>query len=282
MQRRLWLKRFGIRFGISLVVLGTIYGLIFGFSLHRKRPLTTSQKVVVLRTALDQTLIDSNTLLHYSGQNATSADVLTALNSQLNGDSTKLQTALKQAPSTVKSSLRSSIQAVIKAQMAENNAFSKASKVLLKPIAYDPESDLGNLDLNHNRDELLTRATGAQNGLKTAATNTTLMDSSANSLGLAQPGQNPAAAVTVVSSSTKANLLTSAKCFGQLVTELQANQVAKAGQTRTSCIQNYPAIRVTVIENLLQDSLSPDYKAALKTTVPDLLKQLDVIIKTNP
>lgn len=269
-----------VRLIISLIVLGTMYGLIFGFSLHRRHPLLPSEKIVSLRSALDQTLIDSSTFANYRGTTAVSADELTGLNSKLNGDSARLQVALKQAPSTVDHSLRSSVQTLINAQQAVNTTFAKASTVLIHPVAYDPESDLGSLDLNRNHDEAITRATAAQNGLKAAANNAVLLNNSqADSINVQQAGQAPAAAPMIVATGSKSALLAASNCFGQLASELKANQLPQAGQTRTSCIQNYPSTRQTVIQNLIHDSLPDSYQQQLRTTYPSLLKQLDAVAK---
>ena len=281
--RRFWrpswtalLRRFGLRFIASLVVLGVIYGLIFGFSLGTPhKPRTPSQKVAALRSALDQTYIDSNTLAHVTQNNAASYSVLTAVSGQWQTDIAAAQTALKAAVSYLPTPVHNSAQSLITTQQEAFHRYSSSYKVLSHVIAYDPATDLGRLDINHNRDSLLQRATAAQNGLKTAANSAATLDSgvSSGNLDVQQSGQPQA----VISGTTQKALSGGANCFGTLADDLQSQQAA-ASQQRDSCIQAYPAVRKQAMQNVLGNSLPESFLQAYQAQLLPLLHQLDQLI----
>jgi len=137
-------------------------------------------------------------------------------------------------------------------------------------IAYDPSNDLGSLDLNHNWDTALQRATAAQNGLKTAAANSSSLDA-VSGLGVHSADQ----ADTVISDAARAALDSAASCFGKLASDLQAQQFSMASAQRDSCIQAYPAVRQQVIQNLLKNSLPDSLLQADRARLLSLLQQLD-------
>jgi hypothetical protein len=268
MKWRALLKRFGLRFAISLVVLGAVYLATFG--LHPGSPkLTPTAKIVALRTALDQTLINSSRLANFKQNDAVSYSVMNDLAAQLAASTKNLDDRLDQAPKDVSPALRAKITEVIARQQQANKDFNSRYNVLSRSIAYDPAIDLGQLDPGKEPSKLAQRASAARDGLKKATDGTT--NTGSTGLNVTNASQDD----QLVSAEAREALLKESKCLAKLVDQINANQPDQATQTRISCIRDYPAIRAKVIQNVIQGSLPTSYQQYLKTDVLPLLKQLD-------
>lgn len=274
MQWQKLAKRFGLRFVISLVVLGGLYLLVFGWPASHKQPNTPQAKISRLRGALDQTYLDSSIIAGFHENDAASYSALNSLLGQFQTDIKTLQTDLSKAPSQVSTSQRNNIKATIDEEDQAIKAFSARFNILLRPIAYDPSTDLGKLDPAKDTAELQKRAQAAQAGLQKAANDTTNTNST-NTLDVGTVDSN----TSLVGPATKQKLEASADCFGKLADQLGKKQFSDASSTRTSCIKAYPTTRQQAIANVLAGTFPDSYKSYLKKTVPALLKQFDTQIK---
>jgi hypothetical protein len=264
------LKRFGVRFAICLVVFGAGYVAIFGLRhASHNQPNTPAAKIVALRAALDQTLIDSGILAQYKQNDPASYASLSNLLSRFQSDVKALKTTLGRAPRQVTPVIHKQINAVISSENQIVSSFNARYSVLALPITYDPQSDLGKLDISNDKSKLSQRASAAQAGLKKAAGNTTSTNNS-NTLNVGTVGSGS----SLVTASTKQALLTAADCYGQLASQLSANQMSQAAETRAACIKNYPSARQKAIRNVLEGSFSTSYESTLKQTITPLLAQL--------
>lgn len=273
MQWRGKLKSFGVRFGVCFIILGGIYIAIFGFPLaSHNKPNTPSAKILRLRSALDQTYIDASVIAHFKQNDITSYSTLSTVIGKFETDVKTLKTSLSQASKEIPSDRRKQITVVTNSEDQVIADFGARYNILQKPLAYNPESDLSSLDLDKDAANAAQRATAAQTGLQKAANDTTTANSS-NALGVGTVGSNG----TLLDEALKQTLLDEADCFGGLSTQLTAHQTVIAGQTRKTCIKNYPALRQKAIQNVAQGSFSSSYMKNLEQSVSPLLKQLSTL-----
>jgi len=145
------LKQFGLRFLVCLVVLGGLYLIVFGLHPGRhKLPNTPQAKILRLGTALDQTYVDSSDITGFKQNNPASYYQLSTLINKLKADTTALSTALQDAPHKVAGSEKAAIKAVIAQENDGVTALQARYTVLNQVIAYDPQADLGKLDLSND------------------------------------------------------------------------------------------------------------------------------------
>jgi|GEM_PF-1855404 len=268
------IKRFGIRFALSLVILGGLYLLIFGWPRSHHQPNTPQARISRLRASLDQTYLDSSIIAGFKENDAASYNTLNSLQGQFQADIKTLQTNVSKAPGQVSGKQKSALKAVIDHENQASNAFSARFNILLRPIAYDPSTDLGKLDPTKDSAELQKRALAAQTGLQKAADDTTNTNSS-NTLDVGTVDSN-----NLVSTATKQKLIASADCFGKLADQIGKKQFAAASTTRSTCIKDYSSARQQAIQNVLTGTFPASYQSYMKNTVPDLLNQLDIEIKS--
>jgi hypothetical protein len=277
MEWRTAAQRFGVRFAICLLVLGTAYLAIFGLKpTSHNIPITASQKVAALRAGLDETYIVGNDLAGFKESDSVAANTLGSMFSQYQNAYTSLQTALSKAPGEVTAVTRSSVRSILTRQKQAINTYQVAGKVLSQIITYEPSTDLGSLDANKNTADLTARATAAQQGLTHAANDTT---PSANSGTGSLSVQSADSSNLIVSGATKKALLTEAGCFGQITTQLNAHQITQAVSTRSHCINAYPALRLQVAQNITQPAFGGVYQNYMGKTVPSLLETLNKLAR---
>lgn len=265
------MKRFGIRFAICLVVLGGAYILVFGVQkTPHNQPNTPAAKVRALRTELDQTYIDSSTIGNFKQYDAASYATMGNLLAAFETDTKHLKTALDKAPHQVNGNIHQQIKDIITSNNQVAKQFSDRYDILLRPIAYDPATDLGKLSFSTQAAVIAQRAAAAQTGLKKAANDSTTTSSS-NPLDVSSVGGS----TTLVSDATKQTLLGVSDCFGKLASQTNDHQLDQAAATRASCIKSYPPARATAIQNVISGSFSNTYVSGLRKTIPPLFKQLD-------
>lgn len=265
------LQHFGVRFGISLLVLGGLYLLVFGFkpSSHNKPQKTDSQKVAAVRSALAQTFISSTELNGFRGADAIAYDLLMQSQSQAANTTTQLQAALNEASNKLDDVQKQKINSVIGRERGAEANFKAAIQPLAKALQYEPTDNL-NKDLKDP--ELLTRAQAAYKGIGEAA-DSQAAHTSNNGGGL---GVNTAGDV-LISDESHNQLQAMADCFKNLSEQLQAKSYDAANATRQRCVKGYPALRQQLIKNVLDASYNQDYLAALKSNSKELLEQLDAL-----
>lgn len=243
------LKNFGIRLLVSFVVLGIAYLLIFGWPGSHNKP-TTSQRLAAVRTALDQTYIDSNSIASFNQDNSVAYATLSDMMGQFKAHTSELEAAVQAAGDKLSPTERNEIQSIIGSQKQVAASFQSQYSVVAKVVSYDPSSDLGSLNIQSQRGQLQERAVAARQGLTSAAGNST------------------------VASATQQHLRGQAECFGKLASLLTEDAVG-ASTTRTSCINSYPSVRLAAIQDAIQAAFTPSYQSYMKQRVPSLLSQLD-------
>jgi hypothetical protein len=255
MFNRRQLQQFGVRFLICLLVLGGLYIAVFGWHhVSHNLPNTPAAKIARLRTALDQTYIDSSTLTSFKQNDPASFAVLSSLIGKLQTDVKALSTDLQTAPTKVPTSQRTQLKSVINHENDAVNALTSRNGALNQVIAYDPQADLGSLDMNSDSATVASRATAAAAGIQKTANDSNF---------------------SLVTPVAQKALNTAAACFTQLASQIKNSQLAQAGQTRASCIKNYPVARQAALQNVIQVGLPTSYQAYLKQQIPPLLRELD-------
>ena len=272
------LRQFGLRFAISLVILGGVYLAIFGWPVHHKRALTAVDKIAALRAKLDESYIYGNTLANFSESSVVAYNDLLQLTSAFSDASSSLATGLKTAPGTVSPSLKTAIQSQIGVQQQAEASFKAISTVLSHVASYDPSTDLGAPALASDMTKIASRASAAQNGLKTAANSqASAANTSAGSSSSLSVGSDNNS--LLVSADTRQALLTEADCFGTVASQATAKQKDQTSNTIKRCVAAYPSVLKQVIQNIVQLSFGGSYQQTTQQTVPDLLKQLNKLIE---
>lgn len=265
------LKGFGIRFAISLVVLGGVYLLIFGWPGTHKRPLTPAGKIAAIRSALDETYLAASNLASFDESSPVAAYDLAQVYSQFQVGDKDLQEALKAAPPQVSPDLRKAIQKVLDLQQGAMAEYQSRSTALGKIAAYDPSSDLAAPSVTKSVSVTAQRANAAQKGLEAVAE--AKAGGGASGLGVTTAGEQ------MVGASTKELLQKEAACFGTLAKQASAKDVTGLQKSRAACIAAYPALRRTVIHDIARPAFAGDYQKTMQTTIPPLLTKLDDLLK---
>lgn len=264
------LRRFGLRFVISLVILGVAYGLIFGFSVgSHNKPNTPSAKRARLATALDQIGIDGSIVSNFQQNDATSYSVMEKLFSQEQTAVKQTRQALAAAPVT--SAQHQQAQAIIDSANQALTSYSQRYSILQQVIIYDPQADLGKLDFSTSSAQIEIRAAAAQKGIAKAANSTATADSSSAGLNV----DTTSGGTLLIPSTTKQALLSASQCFGELASQLQTNQAVVAAQTRANCVKSYTAARGQAIKTVIQGSFSDTVVSLLQSRITNLDKQLN-------
>ena len=266
------LRQFGVRFAVCLVLLGTGYLIIFGLpGKSHNKPATPPQKLATLKAALNESYLAANALASFHQNDAKTFITLDSLTSAYQSSTNRLFDTLKAAPKQLSSTAREKIATVADRQKQLASDTAARLKYFNQVISYDPSEDLGDINPVTETQELLKRATAAQNGFKkstkpVAATNDSLkVDASAGGL---------------ADQVTKQALVKQADCFGQLASQLEARQTDQATRTRSRCIIEYPQVRQLVIKNIVA-AFTPEQQKYLQATVPPLLRELDGLIEKN-
>ncbi|HVW23685.1 MAG TPA: hypothetical protein VHB51_04365 [Candidatus Saccharimonadales bacterium] len=247
------LQQFGLRFIVCVLVLGGLYLAIFGWHPHRHQlPNTPQAKIVRLRTALDQTYIDSSNITSFKQNDPASYALLNSLIGKLQSDVKSLAADLQAAPGKVPTADKAQIKAVIDQEKGGVAALQARYSLLNQVIAYDPQADLGNLDLGSDNAKVVSRAAAAAKGLQAVA----------NSHG------------GLVTADDKSAINKAAGCFSQLASQLKAGSGSQAADTRATCISDYPLARQAAIANVIQGGLPDTYQNYLKQHIPPLLIEL--------
>lgn len=264
------LTGFGVRFLASFLILGAAYLLIFGWPGHRKRPLTPAGKIAAVRSTLDETYVAGANLANFDESSVVAMYDLGQVYSQFQAADQQLKTALKAAPPQVSPALRASIQKVIDQQAGAMSAYQSRLEVIGIVAQYDPATDLMSASASKSISVTGQRAQAAQNGLKKALTDASGPGSGGqNGLGVTTAGAQ------LLDTRTSLALSQEVNCFAKLAARAAANDVRGAAAVRASCIAGYPALRLGIIQNIVQPAFGGSYQQTMKQSVPPLLKQLD-------
>lgn len=234
---------------ISLAILGAAYILIFGFPGSHNKP-TGSQRLAAVRTALDQTYIDSSSITLFHQDNAVAYATIADTLSQFKTHTTELEKASQAAGNKLTPLERSEIQKIIDSQKQVASSFQNQYSIVAKVVSYDPSSDLGSLDIQTKHVQLRQRATAASQGLINAADN------------------------NMIAAPTQQLLRSQADCFDKLASLSSANYT-DAITTLTDCVNRYPQVRLAAIQDAIQAAFTPSYRSYIKQYIPPLLNQLD-------
>jgi hypothetical protein len=239
-----------------LAVLGVVYLLAFSHpKAASKRPVTDKQKLADIRAAVDETFIAAQQLNSFKVDDSTAFD---QLNSQINGFRqalNHLKQSINTAPPSLPQQSRSTIADLIKRDQTAIDVYAKLYPNQSQVLQYNPANDLPALSATTNK-LVSERAAAAQKGLAKAAT------------------QSPSPEI-------KQALKVEADCFDKLSKDLSSQQLSSTTLTRQQCINDYPALRLKVIQSLLQPAWGGDYAAYAKQTVPPLLNRLDGLVKAQ-
>jgi hypothetical protein len=271
MKWQLIVRQFALRFVICLVILGALYGLVFGFlPRSHNQPKTASQKIAALKTALLESSLASSALINYSGSDATSYDTLSSLSSELSDQITQISQDMVTTSNRLTPALRNQLNVVIDQEKAANQRFKTVFGILGQPIEYDPTTDLAT-SATGGFSQLSIRAAAAAKGLLSAANNQTAGSTAAvSNSGLdVQTSGN-----LVVETATSNKLTKEASCFNSIVSQLHANQTAQVNKTTSSCFATYPDMRTQSIENVTQFTNSGNYQQQLQQEIKTLSQQL--------
>lgn len=253
------------RFGVCLLIAGGIYA---GYTALARIPPARSQPVEVaaLRAALNESYLRAESINSFEQTDAVAGQTLDRLVNELRDSTTDLQQARQTAAPKITPAQNEAVQAIINKQKAVVEEYRAAAALFSKPLAYDPASDLNALELPAQATLLSGRATAAANGLSRAAGST---QTTADSGPLAVGGQNGPDNVLTTAAIQALNDM--ATCFRQLAEQVNG-QPTVAAATRARCISEYPALRLQLLDNLLERSVSDEYIKALKADIAPLLK----------
>ena len=263
------LRQFGIRLMVSLLLLSVAYGGGIALYQHQRHRVTPSQKLALLRSSVDQTLLAGSRLAGFSDTNSIAGSTINQEFTGFQASVTSLEKKLSDiTASQLTNTQRHSVQSIIDQQDRAITSYKAAYQALAQPLAYDPYTDLANLNPSKESSKLSARARAAQKGL-ISHISTPAISSDGNLV--AQAGQS---STNIVSGPTQDMLTKSATCFGALADEINAKQ-ASVNQTRQRCLQSYPALRAQIIHNILDLSFSEQYLKDIHATALPLLQQLD-------
>jgi hypothetical protein len=244
------------RFAACLAVLGVVYLLLFGLpKAASKQPVTDKQKLADIRSAVDEAYITGQQLNTFKVDDSTAFD---QLNNQINGfrqAQTHLKQSLTSAPPSLPQQSRKTIAELIKRNQSAIDDYAKSYPGVSQVIEYNPANDLPSLNATNSK-LVADRAAAAQKGLIKAANQST-------------------------SPELKQALQVEADCFEKLTKDLTSQQLSSTTLTRQQCVNDYPALRLKVIQSVLQTAWGGDYTAYAKQTIPPLLKRLDELIKAQ-
>lgn len=161
------------------------------------------------------------------------------------------------------------VQQVIDNQQQTITKYQTASAAVSLALSYDPMTDLG-LDINKDTSKLTKRAQAAHNGLLKAADGPAPGPSASHNL----VAQNSQATATVIGPSSKQLLQAQADCFDKFGQQLTAKLLAQAAATRSNCLASYPALRNSLVQDLLNVSFNAKYADDNKRLIVPLLSQL--------
>ncbi|HXR50497.1 MAG TPA: hypothetical protein VN778_05740 [Verrucomicrobiae bacterium] len=275
MQHRKLLASFLWRFAVCLTAISLLYLLVFGLPKKAaKRSSTNTQRLASIRAALDETYIAGRSLATLHQTDASAYEALNDLHDEYQTAAADLAKAVQQSPATLTSGEQAALQAIVSRNQQASASYTSTYAVLNQVVRYNPSDDL-NLPLNSAATEVAARASAAQRGLTKAATPAPVKMATGNS-GV-QTGI-PAS----FDSTLQAALQAEAQCFGQLASRLNAaHTLAAAGQTRTACLQTYPALRLEALQAVTGAAFTQEYQDYLDQTVPPLLKQMDSQIRSR-
>lgn len=263
-------KRFGLRFLISFIVLSTLYVTAFGVPRFTKhQPATLKQKFAALQAAINQSAITSATLANFQENSPVSYDTLGTLINELRNNSKDITKARLVLGKHMPEPESNTVQTVTAKQSAAVKALDTRNALLSIVMAYDPATDLGSIDLSKDATKVATRAAAAQNGLQS------VIQTSGK-----QPAQDTLAvggvdgAPALLTPELQTALQTEAACLGQLASQASAGQLGQAAATRTTCAAAYPELRHMALRATIDGAINTEYQQYLKNTVPPLLKRL--------
>jgi hypothetical protein len=274
MNWRKLIRRFGLRFAISFAILSLGYLALFGWpaTSSKRTPVTATEKIAALRAALNQTLIASGYLNNFSDNSIVASHTLANQVTQLTSANQATQIALKAAPRQLESETRREIQAILGRHEQAIQLYQGVNATLSKAISYDPQTDLGKLDLTKDGDKLVQRARAAQEGLKKTASATSAPNSSAG-LNVQRTATAPP-----ISDKTRQALQGEIDCLDQLA---QPNKDVEAAQRlRLRCINDYATLRSLAVADVTTVAFPQEYQATMKRSTLPILRQLDRLLKT--
>lgn len=256
-------RRFGIRFGICLLVLGAIYAAVVILQTVSRNQPSVTQRLAAVHASLDQSYVDGTSLANFHESGILSGTDLSGLLTQFKDDTAKLKSATSAAHYHLSNSEYASLQTIIsRQQQAADNLQARYTPVA-QVIAYDPATDLTGASST-----LQTRAQAAAKGLHHALTAAGQPATTGNT------GIIPAGGNAAISQAVQNRIQQTANCFDQLTTELQKHQTAAANKRRQACVKAYPTLRQAVIEDVINHSFDNTYRAYMRQTVPKLLAKL--------
>lgn len=262
---------FVLRLGVSLVVVGSLYVGISALSsgLRRSHP-SPSQRLAGLQASLDQLYISGNQIAQFNESDSITAQRLSRQVTSFKASLAAAKTAFTTAPkTTISANQQELVQQVIDNQQQTITKYQTASAAVSLALSYDPMTDLG-LDINKDTSKLIKRAQAAHNGLLKAADSPAPGPSASHNL----VAQNSQAIATVIGPSSKQLLQAQADCFDKFGQQLTAKLLAQAAATRSDCLASYPALRNSLVQDLLNASFNAKYADDNKRLIAPLLSQL--------
>ena len=271
-----FLVRFMLRLGVSVLILGGAYLFAFGAPWSSSTPVnnTSQQQIAAIRSSLNELYLaaeaigdssSASTAAGYSIQDARKQFTVAsnALSKQLNNSPVELATPLKQDVQRSQASITDAVE-----------QFDARYASLGKIIAYDPQSDLGNIAIKTNSDELANRAVATKKALLAIADGAGAVSANSASnqnLDVQNAGSatNPLLSAEIVSA-----LWASAECFGSVQAQITAGQTTDATATRDRCIADYAPLKLLVSSVITAGFKDTSYQE-LSKSIPVLLQKLD-------
>jgi hypothetical protein len=261
---------------VALLALGTLYALVFLLPGYlRERARRPTRQLLNIRTTLEE----SNIIISgYRDAANTGPEVSVALDNLTNEwqtNITDLEKAKDSLNPTKEREMIDALQKIIDSNKTILQEYEVRYKILSKPIAYSPKSDLEPLQMPHNRDDFISRSNQAANALQQIGSHGPYpLDQSNNAELTLRTGK-----VMILDDLTRGLLTSQVSCFKELADKASSQNNTVIDAVRKTCIGSYEVLRRKLVI-ALTDTFRSDEASNLTTQTTELISRIDT--RTKP
>lgn len=266
---------------MALFVIGVLYLLVFivprVIREHRRTP---TQELATFRAAVDENNLVISGFVTLDGSDISANQALVSLRSSLSKSDDKLTEILRHPTKQINSLIVGDLSSTVTQEKQLMTEYDSRYAIFAKPMAYNPEDDLGKLSIGGQPTEVMTRADAANKALKTLA------DTPAFPLKNAQTQSSSiinASNSFMISDDARQSLVKASDCFASLSQTISSKNYDLAAVIRSQCVSTYRETRkqiTLVITEPFRSDTGQKVLSSVKAIVVRVDNQLKSLKKT--